>query len=72
MAFQHVRLDQELYVCQPEKFEVAGKVHHVHRLLKALYELKQAFRLEHQMFPNFLKVMGFDSTLADPQLYVAT
>ncbi|KDR64931.1 hypothetical protein GALMADRAFT_82511, partial [Galerina marginata CBS 339.88] len=43
-AFLYGKLDEELYMEQPEGFTVPGQPHKVLRLLRAIYGLKQAAR----------------------------
>ena len=44
ITFLHGDLEEEIYMEQPERFEVKGKENLVCRLKKSLYELKQAPR----------------------------
>ena len=43
-AFLNGRLDETIFMSQPEGLVVEDRPHHVYRLRKALYELKQASR----------------------------
>ncbi|GJY61083.1 putative RNA-directed DNA polymerase, partial [Tanacetum coccineum] len=54
-AFLHGDLDKEIYMEQPEGFQVKGKEDYVCRLQKSLYGLKQAPR---QWYKKFESVIG--------------
>jgi len=43
-AFLNGDIEEEVYVSQPEVFQIKGKEHKVYKLKKALYGLKQALR----------------------------
>jgi hypothetical protein len=49
-------LREEVYVIQPPGFVVEGQEHKVHKLRKALYGLRQAPRLEHQVGWNIEEI----------------
>jgi transposase InsO family protein len=65
------KLDEEIYMMQPEGFEKMGmKRNMVCRLLRSLYGLKQAARVWNQKIHAFLLKIGFARSHADPCLYV--
>src|SRR5271169_6027012 len=60
-------LEEEIYMEQPEGFEVGTKEDDlVCRLRKSIYGLKQAPRIWNQKIRRFLKSIGFDQTFSDP------
>ena len=69
-AFLHGDLEEEVYVVQPEGFEVKGKEHMVCRLKKSLYGLKQAPRQWYKKFDSFMVGQGYTQTNADHCVYV--
>jgi hypothetical protein len=62
-------IEEEVYIEQPQGFEVHGRDSHVCRLRKALYGLKQAPRAWYSRIDGYLLSMGFTKSEADPNLY---
>ena len=69
-AFLHGDLEEEIYMEQPEGFEVEGKEHMVCKLKKSLYGLKQAPRQWYKKFDSFMVGHGYKRTDADPCVYI--
>jgi hypothetical protein len=61
--------EEEIYIEQPEGFEVHNNTSHVCRLKRALYGLKQAPRAWYNVIDNYLLGMGFTKSEADSNLY---
>ena len=68
-AFLHGSIKEEVYVEQPEGFEIYDRKSHVCRLKKALYGLKQAPRAWYERIDSYLMKLGFTRSEADPNLY---
>eukprot|EP00253_Pinus_taeda_P032538 PITA_32538 len=68
-AFMHGSIKEEVYVEQPEGFEIHNRESHICRLKKALYGLKQAPRAWHERIDSYLIKLGFTRSEADPNLY---
>jgi hypothetical protein len=68
-TFLNGEIKEEVYVEQPQGFEVHDRETHVCRLKKALYGLKQAPRAWYGRIDNFLMSLGFTKSSADPNLY---
>jgi hypothetical protein len=60
---------EEVYIEQPQGFEVEDKETHVCRLKKALYGLKQAPRAWYGRIDSFLMSLGFTKKKVDSNLY---
>jgi hypothetical protein len=52
-------IEEEVYIEQPQGFEVEDKKTHVCRLKKSLYGLKQALRAWYGRIDSFLTSLGF-------------
>ena len=54
LAFLNWILDEDIYIEQPEKFEIVGNEDKVYKLQKALYGLKQASMAWYNRIDNHL------------------
>ena len=68
-AFLHGELKEEVFVTQPEGFEVAGQEGKVYKLRKALYGLKQAPRAWNVKLNKILVGLNFHRCSKEPSLY---
>ena len=64
-AFLHGELEEEIFMKQPEGFEVKGKESHVCRLKKSLYGLKQSPRQWYKKFDLFMLSHNFTRSSYD-------
>jgi hypothetical protein len=71
-AFLHGQLDEEIYMIQPPYFEDVTRPHHVCRLRKSLYGLRQASRVWNRRFTQFLANHNLVATHQDPCVYKST
>jgi hypothetical protein len=62
-------IEDEVYIEQPQGFEVEDRKSHVCRLKKALYGLKQAPRAWYGRIDNFLMILGFTKSKSDSNIY---
>jgi hypothetical protein len=62
-------IEEEVYIEQPQGFEVHSRDTHVCRLNKYLYGLKQAPRSWYARIDNYLIRLGFSKSHVDPNLY---
>ena len=67
-AFLNGCLEEEVYVEQPQGYEVAGQVHKVYRLKIALYGLKQAPRAWYSRIDSYLIENGFHRSESESTL----
>ena len=68
-AFLNGIIQEEIYVEQPQGFEIHERESHVCRLKKALYGLKQAPRAWYSRIDSYLQRMGFQKSEEDLNLY---
>ena len=69
-AFLNGRLDEEIYMAQPDGYVEAGKEHLVCKLGKSIYGLKQSPRCWNRAFSEYLESIGFEQSAADPCVYI--
>eukprot|EP00253_Pinus_taeda_P014615 PITA_14615 len=69
-TFLNGTIDEEVYIEQPEGFEINGKDTHVCRLKKALYGFKQAPRALYVRMDAYLLRIEFVKSIVDPNLYI--
>lgn len=69
-AFLNGELEEEIYVRQPQGFEVAGEEERVYRLYKALYGLKQAPRAWYAKIDAHLLNHNFRRSSSESTLYI--
>ena len=62
-------IEDEVYIEQPQGFEVMEGYSHVCLLIKALYDLKQARRTWYSRIDTYLLQIGFEKSDVDPNLY---
>ena len=68
-AFLHGDLEEQIYMKQPEGFEVMGKEDHVCLLKKSLYGLKQSPRQWYKKFDSFMVSINFSRSNYDSCVY---
>jgi hypothetical protein len=68
-TFLNGAIKEEVYIEQPQGFEVHSRDTHVCRLKKSLYGLKQYPRAWYARIDNYLMILGFSKSHADPNLY---
>jgi hypothetical protein len=68
-VFLNGELEEEIYMDQPDEFVVNGQEGKVCKLLKSLYDLKQAPKQWHEKFDGTLTSSGFIVNEADKCVY---
>ena len=67
--FLNGKVDEEVYIEQPEGCVTHWKKTHVCKLKKALYGLKQAPRVWYARMDGFVHSLGFSKSTIDSNLY---
>jgi hypothetical protein len=62
-------IEEEVYIEQPQGFEVEYRKNHLWKLKKALYELKKSPRPWYGRIDSFLMSLGFTKSKFDSNLY---
>ena len=62
-------IEEEVYIEQPEGFEIFSSKSHVCRLKRALYGLKKAPRAWYTQIDSYFTRLGFTKSEADSNLY---
>ena len=70
IAFLHGDLKEDIYMVQPEGFQVAGKENLVCKLKRSLYGLKQAPRQWYLKFDSFMQRNGYTRCEMDHGCYL--
>ena len=69
-AFLNGELNEEVYMKQPEGFEIKGKEHMVCKLKRSIYGLKQASRQWYFKFNEVIMKFGFKENIVDQCIYL--
>jgi hypothetical protein len=67
--FLNGAIEEEVYIEQPQGFEIHSRDTHVYKLKKAPYGLKKAPRAWYAKMDNYLTRLGFSKSNADPNFY---
>ena len=68
-SFFNGYIEEEVFVEQPQGYEVPGQEHKVYRMKNALYGLKQAPRAWYSRIDSHLTENGFHRSESEPTLY---
>ncbi|KAJ4720195.1 Retrovirus-related Pol polyprotein from transposon TNT 1-94 [Melia azedarach] len=68
-TFLHGELEEEIYMTQPNGFQVPGKEDYVCKLKKSLYGLKQSPRQWYKRFDSYMIEIGYTRSLYDCCVY---
>ena len=68
-AFLNGDIEEEVYIEQPEGFQLTDNPDNVCKLKKALYGLKQALRAWYHRLDKYLQDKGFKKSTIDSNMY---
>ncbi|MCO5574331.1 hypothetical protein L7F22_028114 [Adiantum nelumboides] len=68
-AFLHGDLEEEIFMQQPPGYVSSNHPHHVCRLIKSLYGLKQSPRQWYRRFHQYMITLGYARFTSDPNIY---
>lgn len=68
-TFLNGKLDEVIYMDQPEGFKVSGQEGKVCKLNRSIYGLKQASRSWNLRFDEIIKTYGFEQNIDEPCVY---
>ena len=68
-SFLNGVIEEEVYIKQPQGFEVEDIWTHVCKLKKAMYGLKQDHRAWYGRLYSFFTILGYTKSKAEPNLY---
>nr|GEU98149.1 putative ribonuclease H-like domain-containing protein [Tanacetum cinerariifolium] len=68
--FLYETIEEEVYVCQPPRFEDPDYIDKVYKVVKALYGLHQAPRAWYETLANYLLENGFERGKIDQTLFI--
>jgi hypothetical protein len=69
-TFFNEHLEEEVYVEQPQGYEVPRQEDKVYRLKKEVYGLKQAPRARYSQIDSYLTHNGFQRSESEPTMYI--
>ena len=69
-AFLNGELSEEIYMQQPDGYAIRGQEHLVCKLRKSLYGLKQSPRCWNAAFREYMELIGFNQSVADPCVFI--
>jgi hypothetical protein len=69
-SFLNGELEEEVYIEQPEGFQLSKNTNYVCKLKKALYGIKQAPRAWYSRLDKYLQQVGFRKGSVDNNLYI--